>query len=114
MYEISDYMSAYIDEHQLSKEYLIKIGIPKNIVYKLPVRDKNNFSVIVDINDFLDEIEDRMNNFLWQELYYKDSYKTINDIKISLLMKTFDMPVCPFWLTFCDLVKTTFSEYIFS
>jgi hypothetical protein len=114
MYEISDYMMDYINEKNLNKEYLEKIKIPHEILFKKPFKDTSGFQIIVNLEDYLNDLAEQMNGFLWEELHYKDEWKNITQIKLSSMIKKFDLCVCPFWLTFCEIVKTSFDESVYT
>ena len=114
MYEISEYMLDYIAEKKLSKTYLEKINIPHEVLHLKPFRDKNNFQIIVSLDDYLDDLSDQINIFLWEELHYKDRWKNIEQIKFSSIIKKFELTICPFWLTFCEIVKTSFNESVYT
>ena len=114
MCEISEYMMDYIHEKKLNKNHLEKIGIPYEVLFHKPLNDKNSFSIIVVLEDYLEELADQMNRFLWEELHYKDKWKNIEQIKLSSMIKKFDLCVCPFWLTFCEIVKTSFNESVYT
>lgn len=114
MYEISEYMLDYIVEKKLSKNYLEKIKIPHEVLFHKPMRDKNNFQIVINLEDYLEDLADQINRFLWEELHYKDKWKNIEQIKLSAIIKKFDLSVCPFWLTFCEIVKTSFDESVYT
>lgn len=114
MYEISDHMMDYINEKNLGKKYLQKIKIPHEILFEKPIRDKDGFQIIISLEDYLEDLAEQMNGFLWEELHYKDKWKDITQIKLSSIIKKFDLYVCPFWLTFCELVKTSFDESVYT
>jgi hypothetical protein len=114
LFDIAEYMLDYIAENNLSDEYLMRINFPQNIILGLPLKDSNGFELIIPLYDYLDEIISQMNMFIWDELYYKENWKKIEDIKLSFLLKKFELPICPFWLNFCELVKTSFSEEVYT
>jgi hypothetical protein len=114
LFDVAEYMLDYIAENNLTDEYLIRIELPRNIIAGLPIKDKNGFELIIPLYDYLDEMVSQMNSFLWDELYYRENWKTIEDIKLSVLLKKFELPLCPFWLNFCELVKTSFAEEVYT
>jgi hypothetical protein len=114
LFDVAEYMLDYIAENNLTDEYLLRIELPKNIILGLPIKDKNGFELIIPLYDYLDEIVSAMNNFIWDELHYRENWKNIDDIKLSVLLKKFQLPICPFWLNFCELVKTSFAEEVYS
>ena len=114
MYEISEYMMDYITEKNLSKNYLEKINIPHEVLYLKPFRDKNNFQIIIGLEDYLEDLAEQINIFLWEELHYRDRWKNIKEIKLSSIIKKFDLPFCSFWLTFCEIVKVSFDENVYT
>ena len=114
MYEISEYMLDYIIEKKLSKSYLEKINIPHEVLYLKPFRHKDNFQIIINLEDYLEDLAEQINIFLWEELHYKDRWKNIEQIKLSSIVKKFELSICPFWLTFCDIVKTSFDENVYT
>ena len=114
MYEISDYMMDYITEKKLNKSYLEKINIPHEVLYLKPFKDKNNFQIIISLEDYLEDLAEQINIFLWEELHYRDKWKNIEQIKLLSIIKKFNLSVCPFWLTFCEIVKTSFDENVYT
>lgn len=114
MYEISEYMLDYIFERKLTKDYLEKINIPKEVLDNKPIKDKSNFKLTINLKDYLEEMVDQINVFLWEELHYKDEWKNIEEIKLVTIMKKFDFPICLFWLTFCEIVKTSFDTSVYT
>jgi hypothetical protein len=114
LFDVAEYMLDYIAENNLTDEYLLRIELPKNIILGIPIKDKNGFELIIPLYDYLDEIVSAMNNFIWDELHYRENWKNIDDIKLSVLLKKFQLPICPFWLNFCELVKTSFAEEVYS
>ena len=114
LFDVAEYMLDYIAENNLTDEYLLRIELPKNIILGLPIKDKNGFELIIPLYDYLDEIVSAMNNFIWDELHYRENWKNIDNIKLSVLLKKFQLPICPFWLNFCELVKTSFAEEVYS
>lgn len=114
MYEISEYMLDYINVNKLTKGYLLKINIPKEILYNIPIQEKNNFRVRISLEDYLEDLADQINTFLWEELHYKEKWKNLEEIKFAFILKKFNLPVCPFWLTFCEIVKISFDESVYT
>lgn len=114
MYEISEYMMDYIHEKKLTKAYLEKIKIPHEVLFNKPIDDNKNFKIIISLEDYLEDLADQINVFLWEELHYKDKWKNIEEIKLSTIIKKFDLCICPFWLVFCEIVKTSFDESVYT
>lgn len=114
LFDVAEYMLDYIEENNLTDEYLIRIQIPKNIILGIPIKDKSGFELIIPLYDYLDEVVSSMNMFMWDELHYRENWKNIEEIKLSVLLKKFELPICPFWLNFCELVKTSFAEEVYS
>lgn len=113
MEELVEQMIDYIYENELTPDYLMTIGIPYPIVMGKAMMDSNGFKVVVPLNEYLDEIAENMEEFMFEEIKLGDE-KTLADIRLSTLLHKFDLPICPFWLTFCDLVKCFYTEGIFS
>lgn len=114
MYKVSEGMIQYIEENNISESYLVKIGIPLHVVYELAIKNDKDFEIIISLVNYLDELEEEMTNYIWQELFYKENFKTIDDIKLSTLIRKFELNVCPFWLEFCNLTKIKYAEEIYS
>jgi len=107
-------MLEYISDKKLDKTYLEKIKIPHEVLYEKPIKDKENFQLIIKLEDYLEELAEKIHQFLWEELHYKDEWKNIKEIQLSTIIKKFDLCICPFWLTFCEIVKTSFDESVYT
>ena len=114
MYKVSEAMLQYIEENNINKSYLVKIGIPLHVVYELPIKDEKGFEIKISLLNYLDELEEEMINYIWQELFYKENFKNIDELKLAILIRKFDLKVCPFWLEFCNLAKIKFAEQIYT
>ena len=113
MYEVVEEMIDYIYENEITPDYLMKIGIPFPIVMGRPMEDINGISIVIPLNEYLDEIAERMELFIDSQLRLREE-KTIADIRLSSLLGKFDLPICPFWLTFCVMVKCYYNEEVFT
>jgi hypothetical protein len=98
-------MVDFIIENKLSNDYMVKIGIPYEVVNSRPIMDSEGFPLVIPIYDYLDELCEQMWIFIHEEILLKDKFKSEHDIKLSTLLKEFNLPLCPFWINFCDLVK---------